>query len=227
MTDLGHVLGTLLASLAKARHIADLQTAEIAEEYRENPLLEGLSVPRIRVPELRIELPLLIEGEAEGSPGRLHDPEYIARKAVSAIHEELNADDLRLQTNIRQQLLKELSAGLTRKAKPHATVTKETVARQAEHIARQVLLSTPLAEQLSEETLRAILAAVRRRIHETAEIAPPQSPGIKVNTISNEIKDHASPAVVARLTLAMREEGLEWEITRSDDGTTRRRLGPE
>jgi hypothetical protein len=227
MTDLGHVLGSVLASLARARHIADLQTAEIAEQYRDNPLLEGLSVPRVRVPELRIELPILIDGETDGSPGKLHDAEYIARRAVATIHEGLNAYDLRLHANVRQQLLKELSAGLTRKTKSQADVTKEAVIRRAERITRRVLLSTPLAEHLSQDQLRAILAAVRHRVDETAEAKPSQPPGIKVNPLSSEVKENASPAVVARLTLAMREEGLEWEISRSDDGTTRRRLGPE
>lgn len=227
MTDLGHMLGSVLASLARARHIADLQTAEIAEEYRDNPLLEGLSVPRVRVPELRIELPILIESETEGSRGKLHDAEYIARRAVSTIHEELNAYDLRLHANIRQELLKELSAGLTRTTKSQASVTKEAVIRRAERITRRVLRSTPLAEHLSQDKLQAILAAVRHRVDETAEAKPSQLPGIKVNPISSEVKENASPSVVARLILAMREEGLEWEISRSDDGTTRRRLGPE
>lgn len=227
MTDLAEVLGTLLASVAKARHITDLQTASIAEQYRENPLLEGLSVPRVRVPELRIDLPVLIEGEREGVPGRLHEPEFIARKAVTAIHRKLTAAGVKLPKEVRQRLIDQLSTGLAQEIGPHVTAAREAIARRAEQLAHDALASTGLMEQLNQATLRAILNAVRRRVEETAEAEPGRRPTMSVNVISGELKERASPSVVARLSLSIREEGLEWEITRNADGTTTRRLGPE
>ena len=45
MADIGQLVGTLLASLAHARRITDQETVAIAEYYKDNPLLEGMSVP--------------------------------------------------------------------------------------------------------------------------------------------------------------------------------------
>ncbi|MDY6857249.1 MAG: hypothetical protein SWO11_21615 [Thermodesulfobacteriota bacterium] len=66
MADLGQLIGTILSSVAHARRIADEESTAIAEYYRDNPLLEGMSVPRIRVSELTLELPMLVLSHDEG-----------------------------------------------------------------------------------------------------------------------------------------------------------------
>lgn len=228
MTALSQLLGTFLASVAKARHIADLQTAAIAEQYRHNPLLEGLSVPRVRVPELRIDLPLLIEGTSPGSPVRYPEPKIIAHEVVSTITEALAAVDIGMPSEVRKRLLDRLRANLRNTMAAHRdSLHKEAIIRQAEKTSRAVLRASTLAERLDAERLQQVLEEVRHRVGERAEVEPGEPAEIQVSPVSGEIKECLSPGVVARLSLAVKEEGLEWEITRSGDGTTRRRLGPE
>jgi hypothetical protein len=62
MPKLTDVLGAIMADIAAARRVADLQTLRIAKQYREDPLLRGMTVPRIRLPEVVLEVPLIIEG---------------------------------------------------------------------------------------------------------------------------------------------------------------------
>lgn len=61
MVKLNEVLGALMADLAEARHLADQQTVRLARSYRKDPVLKCMSVPRIRIPEVVVELPIMID----------------------------------------------------------------------------------------------------------------------------------------------------------------------
>lgn len=62
MAKLSDIVGTLLADLAAARHCADKETVRLAKLYREDPILKTMSVPRIRMPEIIVDLPVLLSG---------------------------------------------------------------------------------------------------------------------------------------------------------------------
>ena len=82
MPDIGEIMGTLLASVSHARRISDEETAAIAEYYKDNPLLEGMSIPRIRIPELTIELPVIIESHEGKIENRLQPTQYIKKEIL-------------------------------------------------------------------------------------------------------------------------------------------------
>ena len=86
MPDLGDLMGLLVSGVARARRMADEESALIAEQYRRNPLLEGLSVPRVRIPEMTVELPLLLQAY---EPGRAAVPND-AKKIVAVITSAAN-----------------------------------------------------------------------------------------------------------------------------------------
>lgn len=222
------MLGGLLASVAKARYIADLETAAIAERYRADPLLEGLSVPRVRLPEVCVELPFVLEGHTDGSPSRLAAPEPVAREVVSAVAGQLTAAGVELPRDVRRRLSTRLRAGLTKAVSAaEGSVSTESLARLVETVTEEVLTSSVLADGLSADVRRAACDAARRTVDETAEVAAGRPPALQVNVISGEVKERAAPASVARLCVTLREEGLEWDVARIEDGRIRRRLGPE
>jgi len=82
MSDFAEVVGTLLAGLARARGTADEETAVLAEHYRKQPLLAGMSVPRVRVPEMMVELPVIVEAHEEGGEP---DSDHIAEAVLEAV----------------------------------------------------------------------------------------------------------------------------------------------
>jgi len=61
INELGEILGSVMTALVQARKIADMETAALAEFYKEHPLLEGMSLPRVRVPEMTLDVPVIIE----------------------------------------------------------------------------------------------------------------------------------------------------------------------
>jgi len=232
MADLGQLLGTLLSSLAHARRIADEETTAIAEHYKDHPLLEGLSLPRIRVPEMVLEMPMLIESHDEGQANIPEDTDII----VTNVIEELRASSLRegvtlQEANIdffREDLVREIN-----KLSPNSTsVTsfpKEVVIRSVDKsftalIRRELSANT---QSISPEQTKNISSDIRSKASEVAlkEVGSP--PSIEASIITAEVKDEAGAGNVSRLRIVMKEEGLEWSISQSEDGTNTKTLTPE
>lgn len=231
MADFSQVLGSLLISLAKARQIADFQSAAIAEQYRRNPLLEGLGVPRIRVPELELEFPIMIDAEVAGKPNKLDDPKTIAGKLASVIDKAAEKTGIALTPVTRQKLLDRTEVDLREITKASGyvednLVPKEAVARRAEESVRSVLIAS-VDPKIEPSQLRDILDAVRQHAVEIAEIDSGRAPTVTVNILTSEVKERSSPQTAARLRIVLREEGLEWNVVRRNDGTTTRNLIPE
>ena len=61
MAKLGDFLGGLVSSISNARVNSDLQSLKIAEEYAKNNLLQHFAVPRMRVDEVELNIPVAID----------------------------------------------------------------------------------------------------------------------------------------------------------------------
>ena len=61
MPYLGDFLGQLMSEIALARMQSDLETVRLAELYAEHPLLRTLPVPHLRLPNVDLEVPVLIQ----------------------------------------------------------------------------------------------------------------------------------------------------------------------
>src|SRR2546425_1389071 len=74
MPKLGDFIGALLSDAAQARVRADLEAVRIAEAYSGHELLKHLPVPRFRMPDITVDVPVLVssvEGLDDASGGRL------------------------------------------------------------------------------------------------------------------------------------------------------------
>ena len=68
MPALGEYLGALLSEVANARLQADLESARIAQLYASHPILQHLPVPRFRLPNVVLDLPVAVE-KTDRPPG--------------------------------------------------------------------------------------------------------------------------------------------------------------
>lgn len=84
---LSDVLGALVAGVAHARGIADSEVMSIARRYRRHEYLRGLTVPRLRISKVVVELPLLLDGVVPSQKARLAGPETIALALRAALLE--------------------------------------------------------------------------------------------------------------------------------------------
>jgi len=226
LSSLDQVLGTILASLAHARRIADQETIAIAEYYRSEPLLAGMSLPRIRVPEMVVDLPFIIEEESPPKP-EVHEDVDVIIKAISArLVTAVREENGTLPRGAKQRFERQLT-GVFRETR----IGKEGFSRKdvVKAVGRAFTAAREefLGDLLDERQLRAISKAI---LNEAAAIAVKEERTqaiVKVSVRTVDIKEKSDSHSVVRIKLVLREEGVEWTSTEDDDGTLHRFLTPE
>lgn len=228
--QLGEILGGILAAVAQARRIADEETVSIAEYYRANPLLSGMSVPRVRIPQFDIDIPLLIEEFTQAVDAEPASTEDVLQETVKALQDAAEREGVQLPqtvTNSFSRLLEQrLKAGLTGRGIDRGWTRREALARATESSLREVLQKEN-KPRFTNNQLKRVYDALRKTAVRVAILKPPVAPGFRVTVVTSKVKDQADPNSVARLRLSVREDGVEWASVENPDGTTRGVLIPE
>ncbi len=227
MADLGVVLGAIISGVVHARRIADEESAAVAEHYKDNPLLSGMSIPRVRLPEVTIDIPMLIDAHDDGEPDQVADSSVIR----TAVNKELKASLEREGLSVTAADLKKfdtlLNQQLAKASAPTAYRSpRETIIRATE----EAFSATLRDKVVSKGTLSAagrIASNLRFSASGSALSKVGRAPRIDTSIVTAEVKDKSSQANVSRLRLTLKEEGLEWSIGENDDGTVSRKLTPE
>lgn len=88
------VLGAIVSDISHARRISDMEVMRIANLYREHDYLDGLSVPRLRINQVVLDLPVMLGDSIPGKPCKANNAETIIK------HILLNADKFAPQMNL-------------------------------------------------------------------------------------------------------------------------------
>jgi hypothetical protein len=225
MADLGDLLGSLMSGLIRARRMADEQTAALAEYYKDNPLLEGLSVPRIRIPELTIDMPMLIENHVEGEAGEMEDPTKIVDAAEAQLKTTLSKNNIKINPTFHKTFLEEVKTQLELVKQTGAPIMKETVARSVQGAFAATLTKTKTT--LTATDKEAIARDLRAKVSTVSIAKEPLTSSIVANIKTADVKERASNTSVVRLKITLKEEGLEWATQSSESGGVLRSLQPE
>lgn len=225
MADLGELLGSLMSGLIRARRMADEQTAALAEYYKDNPLLEGLSVPRIRIPELTIEMPMLIENHVEGQRGDMEDPIKIADAAKEQLNATLSKNNIKINPTFNEVFSDGVKNRLELVKQTGAPIMKETVARSVQDTFAATLAKTKTT--LTPTDKEAIARDLRAKVSTVSIAKGPVSSSIVANIKTADVKERASNTSIVRLKITLKEEGLEWATKASEAGGVARTLQPE
>ncbi|MBK6850725.1 MAG: hypothetical protein IPG93_03710 [Burkholderiales bacterium] len=229
MPDLGDLLGLLVSGVTRARRMADEESALIAEQYRRNPLLEGLSVPRVRIPEMTVELPLLLQSYEAGRAAVPND----AKKIVTVLLEQAGESLTRLKLDLSKEDQARLRGNLDRLVRAAVSSTsaatgyREAVSRAAQQALLDVLDAGGLRVKFSPAAVRDLLADLQLRALDVAEKTPAEPPRLQASILTAEVKDKADLGNAARIRMTLKEEGLEWTVHEAADGSHVRRLSPE
>lgn len=225
MADLGDILGSMMSGIIRARGVADEETAALAEIYKENPLLEGLTVPRIRIPELTIDFPVLLEHIKDGNVSKLKDASKIKAAVLLQINETATTNRIKLSSQFNQVFKKKVGEKLTVIHNQDSSVTKEIISREIQRAFTETLTET--RTKLTREQ-KLIIAKNLRTVASNSEfIKKSISTSILGNVRTSDVKEMATPNTVARIKITLREEGLEWLTQASDDGGEKHTLQPE
>lgn len=225
MADLGDLLGSLMSGLIRARRMADEQTAALAEYYKDQPLLEGLSVPRIRIPELTIDMPMLIENHVEGVNSVLEDTARIADAADAQLKTTVAKNNIKIGPVFSKTFVDEVKSQLEAVKKTGGPIMKESVARGVQSAFAAAVTKTNTTLTAAER--ESIARDLRARVSAAGIVKDPVISSIVANIKTADVKERASATSVVRLKITLKEEGLEWATQTGESGGVVRTLQPE
>jgi len=229
INGLGQVLGSMMSALVEARKIADLETAALAEFYKENPLLEGMSLPRVRVPEMTIDMPVILEQQVGGEAGEYHEPKTVTTALAKKIQTLGKDEGVTMNAAFVKSLQTELNTNLislnTRSTRTKSLVSKEAVARSSEEALTLALKKANI--QLTPNQRRVFSQEIRNEALRVGVKKEGMAATVITNIRTADVKERATPDNVARIKLTIKEEGLEWVKGESGSGEIQQTLQPE
>jgi hypothetical protein len=223
MPNLGDYVGQLLSEISIARMHADLETVRLAELYAMHPLLRTMPVPHVRLPEVDLDIPVLIKaaeqprvGESARGGLRLGDVRQQFDKVFAA---HLSKAGVTLSATDQKKVRVAVEERLAVHAVPSETAID--VHRVADDLtaaalrAVQGLNITPANADEIKDAVRTEFLKLR---------TPP--PRLNVLVTSAEIREAGTAENLTRLRLKVSEQGVEWTTVESE-GVRRDRLVPE
>ena len=231
MTYLGDYLGQLLSEVSIARMQGDIETLRLAELYAAHPLLRTMPIPHFRIPDIDVEIPVLVKtseeprvGESPRGGVKLAEMrrtfDKILTSSLAGADITLSpADNKTLRTALDQRLAVhglpvEVAVDVMRVADDLTSTAVRVISELKARTGTEVPLSPPVVIALSE--------AVRLEFLKL-RTAPPR---LTVLVTSAELRESGTAENVTRLRLKVSEQGVEWKTIESQ-GTTRDRLVPE
>lgn len=232
MPYLGDYLGQLLSEISMARMQADLETIRLAELYAMHPLLRTMPVPHVRLPDVELEIPVLIKiseepraGESARGGVSLKD---MRRKFDEVLAAYLSKSDIPLSANDRKKLRVSIDEQFTLHGLP--TEISVDVHRVADDVTSTALRVIDELQRAPDATEPGTISPLAAGLKDTVRLAftklrtPP--PRLVVLVTTAEIREAGAAENLTRLHLKVSEQGVEWTTVEAD-GVRRDRLIPE
>lgn len=210
MPYLGDYLGHVLSEITIARMQADVEAVRIAELYAEHPLLRTMPVPRFRLPEVELDIPVVInelEQPAGGSGGSGAPSVTELRKTFDAVFAaRLKEERIELPAAVRTKLKQTLDRTTLALTKPpEIEMDMSRVATEFSKVVIKMLAETIDPSKLSEfeEKLKSTVQV---------EFLKFRKPPLRLDTriTSAQVKEAGPGEVITRLRLKLVEESFEW-----------------
>jgi len=229
---LGDYLGHLLSEISIARMQADLETVRLAELYATHPLLRTMPVPHMRLPDVELEVPVLIKtveepraGESARGGAPLVD---MRRKFDEVLATQLSKAGVELSPAQRKKLRVALDERLSLHAVP--TEIAVDVHRVADDLTSTALRVVGELRSTPDTAEPAVPPPVAAELRETVRLEflklRTPLPRLTVLVTSAEIREAGTTENLTRLRLKVSEQGVEWTTIESE-GVRRDRLVPE
>jgi hypothetical protein len=225
MPQLKEILHAIVSDLTEAKNLANQTTVRRAELNKSHPLLSSLPAPRMRLTNVKIDLPFLIEAVVPGTPGSAESPRNVVDALVQL---------LRDGARVRQVPLSEADFATFKEAflSNAETTTRDPQRLQGagvrEAFSRAVDLALmEVAKRSNNPALFDQLGPMRHDVkHAAAAAALKQAsePSLTIEVRTDQIKARASEGTVTHIHLELNEDSIEWL---RDTEAPKRKLVPE
>ncbi len=231
MINLGDYLGHLLSEIIKARVQADMETLRIAEIYVSNPLLKHFPVPKIRMPNVELNVPVIISK----TPNNNLLDSVINSKAIIDEIKKITKKELTETLKLRFSAgeLSELNTALSNKAiiidrLLESGATKETI---VDKLTKEVINESKniklAGRNLKEKEVQTLQKNIKSKLY-LALLNLERSPErIKIIPLTSMIKEIGNTDNVVTLKLSLTEDSVEWSVIDRGNNKTEKILVPE
>lgn len=249
MVKLGDYVGMILSEMTRARAQADVETLKLAELYASNKTLRHFAVPRVRLQNVEITTPLMIDKQDESALEEYNRPVKISEVRAlvdSAIAANLERNNIKLSaadTSAVKKSIDERSGAVARRfavtrtqpaagrAQPEEMISLTDTKNIADEYVDQVDTSLkrlkatqPAYKNIDVDKISAEVKADLR-----AKIANlrPLPPRLEVLVNTAQIKETATKELVTYVKFTITEDSMEWSEYQSSTGEVREQLVPE
>lgn len=240
MATLKDYLGSLVKDLNQARMIADLETAAIAKMYAENKYLQHFSVPRMKILETELTIPIAVDEiqhyKEESIPidnKKFYKIVYAELKNTLGVKSFSRDATTILNKEIYTQidiLEKEIKAGndaeksLDAFSNAVSSRSMEVIAKDSR--AKIVLKKTLEKHKLNSNAFNELLKANIKKF--TIDEIKPVDFAQKIENTQVTVESHKLKEIDAKnivvIKLKITEESMEWQTMEDDEGKLDKKL---
>ncbi|SDC68631.1 hypothetical protein [Williamwhitmania taraxaci] len=234
MAKLNEYLGSIVSSITNARAMSDIQSVKVAEEYAKHYLLQHFSVPRLRIENVEITIPIALDSVVERT---VTEYEPIDNRKFNALaYREVmssigltslpNEFSLQLRSEIAKlSQLMEQDIGIQRTIEPLKTFSMK-VANITDKIFPKVALGIKsevkeIDVELLKKNLEKIMAK-EIKVKTTSTVIE----SVNVTYESDKLREKKVECLTY-IKLKISEDGMEWHSMENDKGNVESRLLPE
>jgi galactokinase len=229
MPYLGDYLGQLIAEITTARMQADLEAVRVAELYASHPLLRHLPVPHFRLPNVAIDIPVVIHGVERPSGASAYAARLTELRAAfeKIALEQVEREHLELSERQRATLRRLVDRAFDACTREESAFS---VLRVADELSRAFIEGIRQIRRVSLNVSAEDLSEMERTLAVSARQElmrfQPVKPRLDILATTAEIREAGPAELLARLHLDITEEAFQWTVV-EHDGRSEERLVPE
>jgi predicted DNA binding CopG/RHH family protein len=233
MATLEEYLGGIFHSISSARVLADIQTVDVAEKYARHELLKHFAVPRMRIGDIELTIPIAIE-QMTISATREFEP--IGNQGLKELLQREIAANFTLKSQppkLWQDISNMLDVAIVKFATNFETLGKRKAVQEfvtgiatksMQFVAAQKLATLEVPERNLDGLTRKLNKLVNDNVRGVIDLANPGQ--IEVIAESHRLREQR-PNDLIQIRMKISEEGMEWQTMETSDGSLERKLLPE
>lgn len=228
MATLKDYLGTIVADINHARSIADIESARMARQYAEDDILQYYSIPRMKMQDVELTIPVGISKIKEAAPvdyqpidnNKFFSHTYQALKDVYQIKSFDSRHSKRLSSIVKKEIQSlEKKLKLIPDSKEDIKKYSALVAQKTKEVVLSELKGNTKRDSKEYPESRLVESFLYEKLHD--KIIPPQKQktieDAEVIVESDKLRD-LNPNHIIQIKMKIIEQGMEWHKMEDSEG---------
>ncbi len=231
MAKLNDYIASLVASITDARLATDVETAKIAEIYKNHEILRYFSIPRMRIGDVNLSVPVAIDYALSGASINYKLDIYNLTEGVFI---EVYQDYGLTEKQIYLYKYQEIITGIKKDIHNSLTQLNEAIC-ESRNIQAIPESAYKISDNVKDPLMKISESVGKVPVEEVADKLSIYLTNSYLNTSvenldviveASRLKEVDSSAIF-HVNLNIKEEGMLWSISQNDKGEVQTRLEPE